>query len=572
MKRNISFLIIVISFLSFQNSISQYIYKDAFPGLVNFSYPVEIQTPPDGTNRMFVVQQKGKIIVFNNNPAVSSTKIFLDITSKVSQQPVVGLFGLAFHPNYSVNRHFYLMYVRDSVGSPSGKWLKIMRYTAHPTNPDTALPSTEKFLLRFPLPGIYHNGGKIAFGPDGYLYISFGDGYTGGGVTAQDRTTLLGKLLRINVDSASGGRNYSIPPSNPYYQNINGYREEIFAYGFRNMWKFSIDYPTGWIFGGDVGEQLYEEVDFIESGKNYGWNKMEGFHCYPPASCDTTGRGFTRPIFEYDRPGIYAAVTGGYVYRGNLMPELFGKYIYGDYEIGKTWALTYDGINPVVNETLCDSNFLIISYGTDAQNEIYVSSYSQLNGQGRIYRLVNTDIAALNLKAIIQGFYNPQSGKLAIRDTVKVFVHSNNSPYSLIDSSKCIIDTSSFSGYSHFYNAPTGKYYFVIKHRNSLETWSRTGGDSLIESSSSSYDFTSAQTQAYGNNLVFYGGKYCIYSGDVDNNGVIDGIDFSIIDNDAGNFNSGYIPSDLDGDMIVDGSDASLSSNVSTSFITVIRP
>lgn len=254
------------------------------------------------------------------------------------------------------------------------------------------------------------------------------------------------------------------------------------------------------------------------------------------------------------------------------MPELFGKYIYGDYEIGKTWALTYDGINPVVNETLCDSNFLIISYGTDAQNEIYVSSYSQLNGQGRIYRLVNTDIAALNLKAIIQGFYNPQSGKLAIRDTVKVFVHSNNSPYSLIDSSKCIIDTSSFSGYSHFYNAPTGKYYFVIKHRNSLETWSRTGGDSLIESSSSSYDFTSAQTQAYGNNLVFYGGKYCIYSGDVDNNGVIDGIDFSIIDNDAGNFNSGYIPSDLDGDMIVDGSDASLSSNVSTSFITVIRP
>lgn len=571
MKRNIVFHLFALLFLTANSALPQYIYQDAFPNLTNFSYPVEIQTPPDGSNRMFVVQQKGKIIVFNNNPSVSSTKIFMDITSKVSQQPVVGLFGLAFHPNYSVNRHFYLMYVNDSTGSPSGKWLKIMRYTAHPSNPDTALPNTERFLLRFPLPGIYHNGGKIAFGPDGYLHISFGDGYSGG-APSQDRASLLGKLLRINVDSSSGGRAYSIPPSNPYYQNINGYREEIFAYGFRNMWKFSIDFPTGWIIGGDVGEQLYEEVDFIESGKNYGWNKMEGFHCYPPTSCDTTGRGFTRPIFEYDRQGIYSAVTGGYIYRGNLMPELYGKYIYGDYEQGKTWALTYDGINPVINETLCDSNFLLITYGTDAQNEIYLSSYSQQNGSGRIYRLVNTNITALNLKAVIQGYYNIQTGKLNIKDTVSVYVHSNVSPYVKIDHAFCVIDSSSLSGFTHFYNTPTGKYYLVLKSRNALETWSRSGGDSLQQGSGVNYDFTTSSSQAYGNNLVLYGGKYCIYSGDIDKNGIIDGNDFSLIDNKASNFSTGYVPEDLTGDSVVDGSDASLSGNNSVSFISVIRP
>lgn len=570
--QNIKLLLIIsITIFTFSSVKSQYIYKQAFPNLSDFSYPVEISMPDDGTNRMFVVQQKGKIYLFNNNQSVSTKKLFIDLTLKVSQQNVVGLFGLAFHPNYKVNRHFYVHYVSDSAGSPSGKWLKVMRYTASASNQDTALPSSERYLLKAPLPSIYHNGGKVAFGPDGYLYISFGDGYSGG-APAQDRTSLLGKILRINVDSSTGGRNYSIPPSNPYFQNINGYREEIFAYGFRNTWKFSIDFPTNRILGGDVGEQLYEEINLIENGKNYGWNKMEGNHCYPPNTCDTTGRGFTRPIFEFDRTGLYSSVTGGYVYRGSLLPELYEKYIYGDYERGIIWALTYDGINPATSETILDSNYNIISFGVDLENELYVCSYNIVSGVGRIFRIVNSDVAILNLKTIIEGFYNVAGNKLNIRDTSEVYLRSVTTPYSIIDSSDCLIDSISFSGNCFFKNAPTGKYYIVVKHRNSLETWSREGGDSIIEGNTVNYDFTTAYTQAYGSNMVKIGNKYCLYSGDLDFNGIVDGSDFSITDDDAQKYTTGYEVSDINGDGFVDGTDVALVGNNSFKFVTIIRP
>jgi len=564
-------LLFLICFFTYSSGSAQYLLKTAFPNLTDFSYPVEIANPNDSTNRLFVVQQKGKVYVFNNDSSVSTKKVFIDLTDKVSQTFVTGLFGLVFHPNYINNRHFYVHYVFDSTGSPSSRWLKVMRYTASASNPDTALPSTETYLLKAQVPGLPHNGGKVAFGPDGYLYISFGDGYSGG-APAQDRTSLLGKVLRINVDSSSGGRNYSIPVTNPYYQNVLGYREEIFAYGFRNLWKFSIDQPTGRIYGGDVGEVSYEEIDLIENGKNYGWNKMEGYHCYPYNMCDTTNMGFTRPIFEYSHAEGYS-ITGGYIYRGSLLPDLYGKYIYGDYVEGKVWALNYDGINPATSVQILDSNLLIVSFGVDRHNELFVCSYSETTGDGKLYSIIiNSNISTLNLKAAIEGFYNTQSNQLQISDTVTVYQRLAVSPYSLVDSSRIVIDSLTLSGLCFYYNAPTGKYYTVIKHRNSLETWSRAGGDSLKKVVVVYYDFTPDSTKAYGNNLIKRGNKYCIYSGDINQDGTIDGTDALLADNSVNVFATGYVPADLTGDGFVDGADALIVENNARNFVVVIRP
>ncbi|MDQ3020061.1 MAG: PQQ-dependent sugar dehydrogenase [Bacteroidota bacterium] len=546
---------------------AQFILQPAFPNMPDFAYPVELVTAYDGTNRLFLVQQKGKIYVFNNSPNVSTKKIFIDLTNKVSQTTVTGLFGLAFHPNYESNRYFYVHYVFDSAGSISGSWLRISRFTASLTNHDTALANTETFLLKVPLPGIYHNGGKVAFGPDGYLYISFGDGFIGAGAPAQDKTSLLGKILRINIDSSSGGNNYSIPPTNPFYGNTQGFKQEIYAYGLRNMWKFSFDVPTNRLFGADVGESSYEEIDLIESGKNYGWNKMEGFHCYGP--CDTTGMGFTRPIFEYSH-AIGYSVIGGYVYRGNLLPDLYGKYIYADEIFAKVWSLAYDGINSPVNTLLQDTTFEIVSLGVDESQELYVCTYSPT--AGKIYKLVNKTALTLSLKAAIEGFYSVPNDRLNIRDTLKVYLNSSIPPYVIVDSSKTVIDSLSYNGLCFFRNAPTGKYYIVVKHRNALETWSRTGGDSLKKGGLLSYDFTSDSSKAYGNNQIRKGSKYVIFSGDVDHNGIIDLSDLSFIDNDAFNFIVGYFNTDLTGDNFVDLEDYTIADNNAFNIVTVERP
>lgn len=562
--------IYIITFIQFVlialNSQAQYVLRPAFPNLPDFEYPVELGNAGDGSNRLFMVQQKGKIYVFNNSPDVRTKKIFLDITSKVSQTTVTGLFGLAFHPDYENNRYFYLHYVFDSVGSPSGYWLRVARYLTSPTDPDSALADSEVVLLKVPLPGIAHNGGKVAFGPDGFLYISFGDGYSGGD-PAQDKSSLLGKLLRINVDSSSGDTNYSIPPTNPYFGNTEGFKEEIFALGFRNMWKFSFDPPTNRIWGADVGQNLYEEINLIESGKNYGWNKMEGFNCYGP--CDTTGMGFTRPIFAYSH-AVGFSIIGGYVYRGNLLPDLYGKYIYADQIFAKVWSLSYNGINPPVNVLLQDTAFEIVSLGVDESKEIYICSYFPT--EGKIYKFVNMSAITLNLKAAIEGIYSESDDRLNVRDTLRVYLNSTNPPYSIVDSSMTVIDSLSYIGLCFFKNAPAGKYYVVVKHRNALETWSRTGGDSLNKGSLENYDFTSDSTQAYGDNQRRKGPLFCIFSGDVDGNGLVDLSDLSLIDNDAYSFTNGYSNTDLTGDNFVDLEDYAIADNNAFNIVTKIRP
>jgi len=571
-KKNYT-LIVILLLLTPIISSAQYKLVPAFPGLTVFNKPIEMAHAGDGTNRLFILQQGGIINVINNSPSVTVKKIFLNLTSKVSQGgegSEIGLLGIAFHPDYENNRYFYVSYTFDSLVSGSNSyWSRIARYTASNSNPDSALASSESIILTLSQPYSNHNGGKVAFGPDGFLYISFGDGGSGGDPfgNGQNRATLLGKILRINIDSAGGGKQYSIPVTNPYYGNGSGYKEEIYSYGLRNVWKFSFDQPTGRLWAGDVGQGQYEEIDIIESAKNYGWNKMEGFHCY--GTCDTTGKGFTRPVYEYSH-SFGQAITGGYVYRGSLLPGLIGKYIYADYSFGTVWALTYDGINPTTNVQLQDTNFAISSFGVDQDNEIYACRYSTSNG--RIYKLVNTTNAALILKASIEGFYDQGSDRLNIRDTVRVYLRQTASPFALVDSAKTVIDSLNFSGVCFFNNAATGKYYLQLKHRNGLETWSKAGGDSIKRGNSVSYDFTSAGSQAYGNNQILLGSKYCIYSGDVIQDGTVELADLLDTYNGGSVFLSGYVVYDINGDYLVDLDDILTVYNNSSSFVAVMKP
>lgn len=570
MKKLKYLFLLFISLLTVSASFSQYKLRPAFPNLPLFSNPIEMTHSNDGTNRLFVLQQRGLVYVFNNSPTVSTRKTFLNLSGKVSPSgSELGLLGIAFHPNYSVNNYFYVNYTFDSAGSGSGSWSRVSRFTASSVNPDTVLLNTELILMTIAQPYSNHNGGKVAFGPDGYLYISFGDGGSGGDPlgNGQNRAVLLGKILRINIDSTSAGKNYKIPVTNPFYGNVSGYKEEIYSYGMRNTWKFSFDILNGNLWAGDVGQNLYEEIDIIESGKNYGWNKMEGYHCY--GTCDTTGKGFTRPIWEYSH-SLGSSVTGGYVYRGSLLPGLYGKYIYGDYGAGTVWALTYDFINPATNVQLQDTNFLISSFGVDNNNEFYALKYSSTIGQ--IYSIVNTSVITLNLKAAIQGFYDNNVNSMRIKDTSRVYLRSYVSPYPLIDSSKTVIDSLNFSGLCFFNNAPTGTYYIVVKHRNGIETWSKNNGENLVKGQLINYDFTNDSSKAYGSNQIKKGSLYCLYNGDTDQDGIIDASDVSMIDNDALNGTSGYVVTDLTGDNYVDSDDQSVVDNNSLTSVSVINP
>jgi glucose/arabinose dehydrogenase len=344
-----------------------------FPKLV-FSQPVGIVAPGDGSNRLFVVEQAGIIRVFENSQTVAESTVFLDISTQVLFGGEQGLLGLSFHPNYTINGYFYVNYIADNP-----RRTVIARYTVSPNSPNQALSNSELVLLEVNQPFSNHKGGQIAFGDHGYLYIGLGDGGSGGDPlgNAQNRSTLLGKILRINVDLPSQGRNYSVPADNPYFGNALGYKEEIYAYGFRNPWRFSFDSPTGRLWVGDVGQDQREEIDIVGKGKNYGWNIMEGTLTYSSGSQVE----LELPLWEYSHAeGI--AIIGGYVYHGSTLTGLNSKYIYGDYGSGKVWALQYDGVAMPVNTLLSDTNLNISSFGVDENKELYFCSLD-----GKIYVL-----------------------------------------------------------------------------------------------------------------------------------------------------------------------------------------
>lgn len=389
---------IVLLLLCVSTLYSQIQIENAFPNL-SFTRPVDLQHPGDGTDRLFVVSQNGIIYVFENNPAVTSANVFLNIQSRVnSAGNEEGLLGLAFHPDYAQNGYFFVYY---SAANPRRS--VIARYQVNSTNPNAADPNSELVILQFNQPFSNHNGGQIAFGPDGYLYIASGDGGSGGDPqnNAQNRSNLLGKILRIDVNNNSGSNNYAIPSDNPFAGNTSGWREEIFAIGLRNPWRFSFDVVTGWIWCGDVGQNAREEINIIENGKNYGWRIMEGDICYnPPTNCDTTG--LTMPVWVYghNSAGGYS-ITGGYVYHGLSVPELNGKYIYGDYVSRRLWALSYDGVNPTDNQVLIDNTGKnISSFGVDKNNELYILGFD-----GAIHKFVQTAqiLAPTNLIAAALG-------------------------------------------------------------------------------------------------------------------------------------------------------------------------
>lgn len=352
--------------------------EDAFPALT-FNAPVDIQIAPDGSKRMFVVEQGGTIKVFQNSKDVASASTFLDIKNKVTSGGERGLLGLAFHPDFKTNGYFYVNY---TTGTP----LKtvIARYKAESPTSNTA-SSSETILLTFSQPFDNHNGGSLLFGKDGFLYIAVGDGGSGGDPNnySQNKKSPLGKILRIDVNSTTKG-NYGIPADNPFVGNTEGNQEEIFAYGLRNPWKMSFDTESNQLFAADVGQNKREEINLITNGGNYGWRLKEGVDCYNPASnCDQTG--LIEPIHDYDHTNDDKSITGGYIYRGESVKALKGRYIYGDFVSGRIWALETENNRKKNNSLLLENNGAISTFGLDENGEVYFANIRT----GKISRFVS---------------------------------------------------------------------------------------------------------------------------------------------------------------------------------------
>jgi glucose/arabinose dehydrogenase len=377
MKKLILALLLLIYYSSAEAQVN---VVNAFPNL-SFSSPTFLTNSGDGTNRIFVVEKGGFIRVFSNDSTVSSYTTFLDVSNLISNNYTEkGLLGLAFHPNYSSNRYFFIYYTRLSDGA-----LTIARFTTQVGNPNKADSLSQLVFLTIPHPtNLNHDGGNLMFGLDGYLYSGHGDGGGAGDVpnNAQNVNILLGKITRIDVNTPSGGNNYSIPPTNPFASG--GGSPEIFAWGMRNPWRFSQDPVTGIIYCGDVGQNVWEEIDTLAVGKNYGWRCYEANHTYNTSGCGSSSL-YTFPIKEYPHTSSRCSITGGYVYRGNRVPWLVGYYVYGDYCGMQVYRLHYaNGVVSSDSAQIGTSPQSILSFGRDQNNEVY------LCGTSAIYRFQNT--------------------------------------------------------------------------------------------------------------------------------------------------------------------------------------
>jgi glucose/arabinose dehydrogenase len=360
------------------------VFKDIRP-----RRPVVITHAEDGSNRLFIVTQQGVIHVIPNRHDVKQTQTFLDIESRVryaDQQNEEGLLGMAFHPDYSENGQFFVYYTIRDVPRTS----VISRFQVSKDDPNRADPDSEQEIMRIAQPFWNHNGGTIVFGPDGKLYVGLGDGgkFNDPQMNGQNLQTLLGSILRIDVDAKDRGRKYAIPKDNPFYGQPRFARGEIFAYGFRNVWRMSFDRETGRFWAADVGQDLWEEINIVVPGGNYGWNLREAKHKFGPGGSDPRP-DLIEPIFEYHHD-VGKSITGGVVYRGERLPELRGAYLYGDYVSGKIWALNYDfekqrvvSNRPIPLEAAEGDALPVITFGEDEQGEVYLS-----DAFGRIFWIV----------------------------------------------------------------------------------------------------------------------------------------------------------------------------------------
>ena len=339
--------------------------------------PTQITNAGDGTDRLFVVEQRGTVRVIQGG--VLQPGFFLDIRSKVEDGGERGLLGLAFSPSFETNRQLFVYYTRN------GGDIVVTRFTTNAARTDADESTHRPLFLIEHSAQTNHNGGGLTFGPNGLLYIAVGDGGGSGDPrnNAQRKATLLGKILRVNVNGTKSGpfHHYSNPAANPFKGSTPGL-DEIWAYGLRNPWRISFDRVTGQLFIGDVGQGRWEEIDRekpgIRGGRNYGWDAMEGFHCYTASKCPLSGD--TLPVAEYSHSGGNCSITGGFVYRGPTQTELVGQYVFADYCSGRIWTMPNTS---GVMTLRADTSQNITSFGESENGELYAVTSS-----GTVYRVL----------------------------------------------------------------------------------------------------------------------------------------------------------------------------------------
>ena len=360
-----------------QSPIPRVQMKSAFPNLPPFERPVWMTQPDDGTGRFFVVEQPGWIHVFPNDRNAAKSQVFLDLTRKTGVvHNEEGLLCMAFHPDYKNNGKFYAYYCAQKP-----RRTVLSEFQVSKTDPNKADPSSERILFEVAQPDGNHKGSTTLFGRDGYLYVSLGDGGGWGDPhgNGQSLKTLLAKILRIDVNSRTGGRPYGIPIDNPFAVGGGGVRPEIWAYGLRNVWRMSFDRKTGELWAGDVGQDAWEEIDVIVKGGNYGWNYREGKH--PFKGNLPAGVQLIDPVYDYGR-GSGVCVVGGYVYCGKKLPGLEGVYIFADYVMGTIWGIRFSPAKTLQYRELLRQPKNIASFAEDLDGELHLIAFD-----GKIYEL-----------------------------------------------------------------------------------------------------------------------------------------------------------------------------------------
>ncbi|WP_379965102.1 PQQ-dependent sugar dehydrogenase [Epilithonimonas sp. UC225_85] len=435
-------LLLILSFAFTSGISAQQIILEEFATLAN---PTEITASPTNDNRLFVVDQSGLVKIVNPNGTIEASN-FLDITDRVNFSGEMGLLGLAFDPQFSTNRYFYVYYNR------AGRTITVSRFTANSANPNTADPSTEKVMLSIPKPFENHNGGSIHFGADGYLWISTGDGGSGGDPNGngQNKNSLLGKLLRIDVNSQNA---YNIPPTNPFV-GIDG-ADEIWSYGLRNGWKYSFDRTTNNIWIADVGQNLIEEINRVSAttpGVNYGWRCYEGNSAYNTSGCANAST-MTFPVVDYTHSGGKCSITGGYVYRGSLYPDLVGKYIFADYCSAQIGILN----NTTITWTTAFSGNNFTTFGEDNSKQLYVAA-----ANGKIFKVKSNVLAVSDINTDqIQITPNPAKDIIYIKN-----INDKNLTAEIVDLTGRLILTTSVAESDKSIDVSglkSGNYIMVIK-------------------------------------------------------------------------------------------------------------
>ena len=388
MNNILPFALVCFFFILPKTGISQnnYYQEDRWPNL-RFIYPVAMHTAPDNSKRIFVIEQTGRIKVFKDSGTVAAndTTTFLNLRNRIGNNSggsESGLLGMAFHPNFAQNGYVFVNYT-----SLNPVETYISRFRLDSLNPNKLLTSSEKRILKVIQPFSNHNAGSILFGDDGYLYITMGDGGSGGdpGNRAQNKAELLGKILRININVPENGPAYTIPVDNPLINNTQNWKKEIYTWGMRNPWKITKDPGQSTIWIADVGQNAFEEIDTLRRGANYGWKITEGNATYIQCgSCDTSN--YEKPLATYGR-SLGVSVTGGYVYRGTELYKLKGAYLYGDYASQRVWKLQKENTSTYQNSLIGidGPGGSISSFGLDNEKELYIVRYSAI--AGKLYKL-----------------------------------------------------------------------------------------------------------------------------------------------------------------------------------------